>query len=423
VSSSTGKIDVTVGRISAAVAAVAALVAGAFVVPAVTGGSGSSCNTTLTSGQSVSTALSSVTAGGTVCLGAGTYSFSAATSKSAMTKVTLAGGVTRSQVTITALDIQNGANNLWFDGMTVGTGQSDWGNSSGSPTNIKLTGARVTGTICINARTNSSNVLIDSSLVVLSTIGCQEGAISVVGSSSGANGVTISNTEFTGSGADAIQLVNGARGTVIGPGNYFHDIRSGGVHADAIQPYGADNITVTGNYFTDNDGTFSDFDCRGSDGLVFTDNVVERGDSSQAAVAISGATTATITHNTLGKVLSSPGNGSDPTGLKIYAGNTPSGSNDCGGAGSANTNMTVTNNILPDCSTTATSSTFNYNVTTVSACRGANGFNGAATYTPNVTGPSSFAGYLLGGGSLGKLGGSDGADVGAHVATMTGAWP
>jgi hypothetical protein len=186
------------------------------------------------------------------------------------------------------------------------------------------------------------------------------------------------------------------------------------VHCDAIQPYGASNMTVTGNYFRHNDGSFSDFDCRGSDGLVFTDNVIERGDSAQAAIAISGATTATISHNTLGYELSSVGNGSGVTELEIYAGNAPSGFNDCGGAGSANTNMTVTNNVLADCSQNATSSTFNYNVTSVSSCRGANGFNGKATFTQGGLGgvPTTFGGYALTSGSLGFGGASDGGDVG-----------
>jgi hypothetical protein len=300
VSSSTGsiKIDVTVGRISAAVAAVAALVAGAFVVPAVTGGSGSSCNTTSDERESVSSALSSATAGSTICLNAATnWTFNATVSKSSMTKVTLASGVTQSQVT----DLDAGHERVEQPVVRRDDDRDVQSSIDTGSTNIKVTNVKLTGAVCIQAQTTSSNILLDGLNVTNVGQSCTEGSIGIQGSSSGNAGITISNSEFTGGESDAIQPTNGAKGITIGPGNYFHD-KSGcaTVHCDAIQPYGASNITVTGNYFRHNDGSFSDFDCRGSDGLVFTDNVIERGDSAQAAIAISGATTATISHNTLG---------------------------------------------------------------------------------------------------------------------------
>jgi hypothetical protein len=312
-----------------------------------------------------------------------------------MTKIMAAPGLNNTQVTITSgLDLGT-SNNLWFDNMTVGSSQTDWGTGSGSPTNIKVTNIRFTGSLCINAHVNNSNVLVDNSTFIGLGESCGEGRITVKGSSSGNNGVTLSNNEFSGGNSDAIQLVFNARGTVIGPGNYFHDITSCSVHCDAIQPYGAINTTITGNYFGGNlDGIIADFDCNGSP-LHLINNVFHQGTgSAQNAVAISGANGDTVIHNTF----------SASTELQIYGGN----------LGCSNTSVTMRDNVMRGgCSITGSGHTISYNlVSSGGACVGVNGITGSPTFVGG-TSPTTWAGFALTVASLGHLAASDGRDMGA----------
>jgi hypothetical protein len=406
-SSTSGSISSFLGSKWAVIVAVVALGTGAIVAPAVVGGGGdSSCDSSLTTGQSIATALSGATAGDTICLGAGSYAFNAATSKASLTKVQLADGVTQAQVTISSLDVQNGANNLWFDGMTVGTSQSDWGNGSGSPTNLRVTNVKFTGPVCINSRTANANILIDASTFIGLDEGCNEGRIGVTGSSGGSdNGVTISNSEFSGGNSDAIQITNSARGTVIGPGNYFHDITSCEVHCDVLQPYGGVNTTFIGNYVHDVDGVIANFDCNGEP-LHLIDNVIDQGaDSAQAAVAISGANGDTLIGNTF----------SSTTEVQIYGGN--------GNCGATNQNMTIRDNVFHGgCSLSGGSSnTISFNLVTTTACRGTSGINGSPTFAGGSS-PTTVAGFALAGGSAGEDAASDGQDMGAPISSLTGAW-
>src|SRR3977135_2400618 len=58
------------------------------------------CSQTLTAAADVAGAVSSAASGATICLGAGSYAFSATISKSSMTKVTAAPGLNNKQGTI-----------------------------------------------------------------------------------------------------------------------------------------------------------------------------------------------------------------------------------------------------------------------------------------------------------------------------------
>jgi hypothetical protein len=355
------------------------------------------CTQTLSAGADVAAVVSSAAAGATICLGAGNYTFSATISKSSMTKVAAAPGLNNTQVTITSgLDLGT-SNNLWFDNITAGPSQTDWGTGSGSPTNIKATNIRFTGPVCINAHLNNSNVLVDNSTFIGLGESCQEGRLSIKGSSSGDNGITISNNEFSGGNSDAIQLVSNARGTVIGPGNYFHDITSCSVHCDAIQPYGAINTTITGNYFGGNlDGIIADFDCNGSP-LHLINNVFNQGTgSAQSAVAISGTNGDTLIHNTF----------SASTEVQIYGGN----------LGCSNTSVTMRDNVMRGgCSITGSGHTISNNlVSGGGACVGANGISGSPIFVGGAN-PATWAGFMLTAASLGHLAASDGLDTGART--------
>lgn len=354
---------------------------------------GSACTQTLTAGANLASAVSSAASGATICLGAGSYTFNATISKSSMTKVTAAAGVDKTQVTINPIALGS-SNNLWFDNVTAGPSGNEMGGSSTSATNIRLTNIRFTGSLCINAHVSNSNVLVDSSTFIGVGQSCGEGRITVMGGSSGNNGVTISNTEFSGGNSDAIQLVSGARGTVIGPGNYFHDITNCSVHCDAIQPYGANNTTITGNYFKNLDGIIADFDCNGSP-MFFTNNVFDQGSASaQAGVAISGANGDTFIHNTF----------SSTTELQIYGGN----------QGCSNSNVTVRNNVIQGgCSITGSGHTISNNLYRSGSCGGTSAITGSATYVGGAN-PATWAGFSLASGSLGKNAGNDGQDMGSN---------
>jgi hypothetical protein len=132
-----------------------------------------------------------------------------------------------------------------------------------------------------------------------------EGRIQVEGSTGQSSGwLTISNTHFGGQAggagdcSDGIQL-GGTDGVVVGPGNEFTGILQGGcgAHADAIQLYGGQNATITGNFFHGN-----------SNGIVNNDrpavytvrnNVIVGPFDTGAGIAVTGGNGIQAIHNTV----------------------------------------------------------------------------------------------------------------------------
>lgn len=400
-----GAINSTIGRVGAAVLAVAALGAGVLVAPTVTGSDGSSCTTTVTGGGSINTAVANVTAGGTLCLGAASnWAYTGSTSKASQTTITAADGVAASTVIFTSFSTGT-SNRLTFDSIRVAADGSI-GSAPGSTgsTNLTLSNSSVTGagSLCIQQSNNNANVLVDNVDFGDTDQACGEGRLDIKSTCSNC-GITVRNSTFGPSGAaDGIQVHWGLSGGVtIGPGNTFTGIVEddcGVVHCDSIQIFGATNVTVTGNYFVNDSTVIANFDCatdEGAAGLTFTNNVAyQETGSAAAAVSIAGGTGDVITHNTLG-----PG-----TDISI----------DTWNDGCSNTGLTVRNNVFHGgCDSNATSSTITHNlVNGGGACVGTSGVSGNPTYTGGTT-PSSWAGFALTGLSSGHLAASDGLDMGA----------
>ena len=116
-----GGINVTIGSASAVVVAVVAIGAGAIVIPAVTGGSGFSCDRTAATASALGTQFAAATAGQTICLTAAINygDFTGGTKASPGVTITPNSGIAA-----TMAILYNGATNITVDG-TLGGGTGD----------------------------------------------------------------------------------------------------------------------------------------------------------------------------------------------------------------------------------------------------------------------------------------------------------
>lgn len=114
-------------------------------------------------------------------------------------------------------------------------------------------------------------------------------------------GVTLSNNHFGGGGgSDGIQIVGGAYGVVIGPGNEFTGLCQCGqsAHVDPIQLYGSSHTQIVGNYFHDNgDGSGGIMAPDGGDHEIISGNVFVV-DQYPPMIQLGSHTASEITHNT-----------------------------------------------------------------------------------------------------------------------------
>ena len=103
-----------------------------------------------------------------------------------------------------------------------------------------------------------------------------EGRLSVRGSdNAGPVGVAVTNSHFgTGGCSDGVQIVGGANGVQVGPGNEFSGLKQASctAHVDSIQLYGSKNTHIVGNYFHDDDTIIMAPD--GGESEVISDNVM-----------------------------------------------------------------------------------------------------------------------------------------------------
>jgi hypothetical protein len=356
------------------------------------------CDQTLSPGANIATAVSSVAPGGTVCLNAGSYpAFNSTISKSSMTTVTAAPGVSQSQVTIASVNV-NASQYLKFANMTIGG--AGVGTGSSAALHISFVGIRFTGSVCINNPTNvNQDTLVDSSTFAGVGQGCTEGRLGVTGNNinhSVSSGIVISNSVFGPGGcSDGIQIIGGARGVQV-LNNEFVGIKQGScspVHADPIQFYGAVAPVITGNYFHGNSTGIMSAGCNGSQG-TYTNNVFVTDGEYPDQIVQTGSNGGTYDHNTFAN------------GASIRFGD-PNG---CGLV----TNVAFTNNIvtggmnLTEGQTTSTfTRSFNY------GAGGSNAIRGTLIYLGG-TSPSTWAGWQLAAGSAGKNAGSDGLDIGSN---------
>jgi hypothetical protein len=363
------------------------------------------CTQTLNAGANIASALGSVASGGTICLNAGSYpSFNSTVTKTSMTTVTAAPGVTQAQVTVASVSTGS-SQYLKFSNMTIGG--ATVGSGSSTSLHIHFVNIRFTGSVCINNPSNvNQDTLVDLSTFVGLGTSCTEGRLGITGnnvSHSVSSGIVVSNSVFGPGGcSDGIQINGGARGVQI-LYNEFVGIKQGSCspeHVDPIQFYGAIATVITGNYFHGNSTGIMSPDCNGNQ-LLVTDNVFVTDGEYPDQIVASGSNTGTFNHNTFAN------------GARIRLGN-PNG---CGVA----TNVIITNNILSGgLSLTNGQTTSGLTINFNNGAGGSNPIAGTPTYVGGAS-PSTWAGFKLATSSVGRNAGSDGKDIGAtHFGRNTG---
>jgi hypothetical protein len=185
--------------------------------------------------------------GDVIHLAAGSYgTFSGASKPSTVSLVAAPGAAVTMEVAFAPAD------HISLDGVTVTSA-----NLAGAH-DIAITNSTFTGMTTIDAKLANANIVFNGDRfdAINKCSSCSEGRITVRGydGSSQPVGVTITNSHFGGGESDGIQIVGGAYGAQIGPGNEFSAIRQGDLatHVDPIQLYGSSHTLITGNYFHDN---------------------------------------------------------------------------------------------------------------------------------------------------------------------------
>lgn len=221
------------------------------------------CTRTITDG-SLSSAMKDVASGGTVCLNAGSYSWSGTVTQTALTTARPASGVARDKIIVNGLDLGQSVN-LRFQGMTVKG-------------------------LHILQRTSAQHLAFDGIDFPNVTGGFgAEGRVTIQGpgpASYGGADIVISGSLIHGPGSDGIQLIGQASGLDI-DGNEFTDILQsacGSVHCDAIQTYGARYNRFDGNWMHKTSTGFANFDCNG-DPQQWTNNVVDARQGTEPSLA------------------------------------------------------------------------------------------------------------------------------------------
>jgi hypothetical protein len=421
---------------------IAALLVGCAVIAGiVTQAGGRSCSDTLSSGANLRAALASASSGDTICLNAGSYTWSGrSVTKTSMTTVQRAAGVARSATTIG--DIPMGESHyITLDGLTI-TGQVGIGTwTSGTTvardaTNVVVKNSDIShpGYVCI-ANADSTVVLGPGNLFADNANGCAEGRVSILGNCRGPTGtsncpgngtdhasfgggpVIIGNT-FTGSGArngvctDMVQSTYSANGWTA-EGNTFTNLLQSGcgaTHTDVIQPYTAGYYTISRNWLDNFSSGIMNGDCDGP--AIYSQNVFTHALDNGNAFRVTGDRRAyTIDHNTL------------------QSGQLTFGTRNC--ESSAMTNVTITNNVfggetlwidgrgVPQSGASLSSHVsgrWNWNMTPddTSGVRGDNGIDTETWSYAGGVSPRSWGGFQLASDSNGYHAAEGGSSIGIN---------
>lgn len=282
-------------------------------------------------------------------------------------------------------------------------------------TNVYITGSQhievrdgqITGNAQVNPGTANVDVLIDGNRLVGNKVcgTCYEGRISVVGNGgSMPNGVTISHNYFSGGNADGVQVTGNAYGTVISDNEFADMIGLDSVHNDPIQLYRSKRTVIARNFLHGNETGIMAPD--GADHETITDNVIVTragGTGYPWPVVLGTDNGSVVSHNTF------------PDGSCNWTMRCGTIRVDGGNAGKASVDTVVRDNIAGVLDVGGTRVVESFNLVAAGSS-GASDLRGA----PSFVGPlSSFSGFALTPGSLGKGTASDGRDRGAAVSTVT----
>ena len=352
------------------------------------------CTVTLNPGANVATAAANAAAGSTICLNPGSYG------TQQFTNVTNSGDViiqsTTGQGASAYLSFW-ASNHLHFQNMTIAGADVEDNSTYLTFSNSVFTNqAVVKSTASGSTHITFTRNTFDGISVCTN---CYEGRLQL-GSGSG---VVVSYNHFGGGGdSDGIQV--NADGATIGPGNVFSGLVQGSNprHIDSIQGVGGGNMTITGNFFS-NDSMFLGF-YDGASNLTITNNTfLATDDGNPQPIQLGSVVGLVFQHNTV------RGNYAVAQGSK--AGN-PS-----------NANASYTNNVFdgtyildtagtggtPGC---VSNCTYTANLFTSSGnARGTSNLIGPVTYVGGPT-STSWTGVALAPTSLGYHAAAGGYDMG-----------
>jgi Bacterial Ig-like domain/PKD domain len=350
--------------------------------------------------STLASVYASAQGGDVIHLAAGNYgTFTGGSKSSVVTLVAQPGAVATISPNLGA-----GVNNLRFDGLTIA------GAYTNGARNVAFVNSRFTGLVRVDtpANVSNANILFDHDTFdgIDATATSYEGRLTVRGyDNSSPVGVKITNSHFgNGGGSDGVQIIGGAYGVEIGPGNEFSGLRQGAyaAHVDSIQLYGSSHTQIVGNYFHDDDTIIMAPD--GGESEYIADNVMIGG-GYVPAVQLGSHDGTQFVHNTVKDILVATGSKSGaPAGRGVLiednvfaqgASTSPAGGSGCSGC-------VVTNNLFAT----------NGNASGTNAIIGTPVFTGGSN-------PTTYAGYQLAGNSPGRGNGSDGNDLGARVGGTT----
>jgi hypothetical protein len=354
--------------------------------------------------STLASVYASAQGGDVIHLAAGNYGSFGGGSKPSVVTLTPQPGAT---ATISP-NLGAGVSNLRFDGLTIA------GAYTNGARNVAFVNSRFTGLVRVDTPANVSNANIvfdrDTFDGLSATATSYEGRLTVRGYDNGSPvGVRITNSHFGNGGcSDGVQIIGGAYGVEVGPGNEFSGIRQDACsnHVDSIQLYGSSHTQIVGNYFHDSDTVIMAPD--GGDHELIADNVM-LGSGYVSAVQLGSQDGTQFVHNTVKNI-------QVQTGSKV--------------GGQASRGVVVEDNVFAQGA--------DVNPSQGSGCSGCpiahNLFatSGAASGTDAIVGtpvfvgganPSTYDGYQLASTSPGRGSASDGNDLGARVGGGGGTSP
>ena len=199
--------------------------------------------------STLSSVYASAQGGDVIHLAAGSYGNFAGGSKASVVTLVAQPGAT---ATISP-NLGSGVSNLRFDGLTID------GVYTNGARNVAFVNSKFTGLVRVDtpANVSAANILFDHDTFdgLSATATSYEGRLTVRGYDNSAPvGVKITNSHFGNGGcSDGVQIIGGAYGVEVGPGNEFSGIQQGACapHVDSIQLYGSSHTQIVGNYFHD----------------------------------------------------------------------------------------------------------------------------------------------------------------------------
>jgi hypothetical protein len=275
---------------------------------------------------------------------------------------------------------------------------------SGNSRNITIGTSQITKMSTVDASSMASAGIVfdrDTFDAINVTATSYEGRLSVKGADNGAPvGVAVTNSHFGNGGcSDGVQIVGGANGVQVGPGNEFSGLKQGSCapHVDSIQLYGSSHTQIVGNYFHDDDTIIMAPD--GGESEAIANNVMVGG-GYVPAVQLGSHRGSQFVHNTVKNidVHMDHKSGASPSSGGVVRDNVfVNGTTNASDAGNC-TGCTVSYNLFSG----------NGSSTGVAPLIGAPAFVGGAN-------PTTYAGYQLAPGSPGKATASDGTDRGIRI--------